>query len=831
MLFNNTQKNNIPGKPKTGTRVGTRKKFLLMKKTHYVVLLFLAIVSLNHLFGQVPPSYVPTNNLVGWWPFNGNANDESGNGRHGTVHGATLCSDRNGNINNAYRFNGTSNYITAPGNTPFTNGLSISIWVKITGNNQNIDCNYGCSHFLVSRLEDRANGHFKLSYWPLNSRFGCDLDRFWMNTGLMDTISYPIPQISWQHVVMTYNNNRINLYINGRLANTKIHNSSIATINTPFYFGRHNQNSSFTYFLNGEMDDIGIWNRALDSCEVLGLYHMNRTYCCQSIIASNIINTSQTLCNSFQYNPITGSVPSGGNGTYAYQWQTSSDTINWTAVTGGTSRDLINGTVAGNTYFRRNVASGNCSNIRSNTVTVSPTIITNTIGAVHSICSTPTFSRITGNIPTGGPGPITYQWQLSSDGSIWTNITHGTADWFSSGLVFNNTYYRRLINSTPCTSISNTVLLTVLPSSGTIGNSQTICANTLSLNLTGTIATGGQGMYQYQWETSANQINWGSLPGSTGQNLLAVNNSTNTYYRRTVVSGSCPSVTSNVALISIQMPIVNQITTTEQTICSGSLPLQFTGMTPSGGSGIYAYQWQSSLDTITWSNIGGATDIHYNANPLTRSTWYRRNVSAGVCLQAESNTIRVRVDSAFQILLQPVNRSPRMGDSIHLVVTASSLNVSYQWQLDTGNGFFNITDTGQYTGTLTNLLVINSISQLNQNYRFRCIVTRGVCSETSLESEITINYNRSVLDTENEGITESEIILYPSTNNGEFHVKMEEIEAVEIKAYSLNGQEVRIEWVKESTSLKVNAIDAASGLYILRIHTEGGTVSKRWEKK
>jgi hypothetical protein len=31
------------------------------------------------------PSYVPTNGLVGWWPFNGNANDESGNGNNGTV--------------------------------------------------------------------------------------------------------------------------------------------------------------------------------------------------------------------------------------------------------------------------------------------------------------------------------------------------------------------------------------------------------------------------------------------------------------------------------------------------------------------------------------------------------------------------------------------------------------------------------------------------------------------------------------------------------------------------------------------------------------------------
>ena len=43
------------------------------------------------------PDYVPSNGLLGWWPFSGNADDESGNGRHGTVNGATLTADRNGN--------------------------------------------------------------------------------------------------------------------------------------------------------------------------------------------------------------------------------------------------------------------------------------------------------------------------------------------------------------------------------------------------------------------------------------------------------------------------------------------------------------------------------------------------------------------------------------------------------------------------------------------------------------------------------------------------------------------------------------------------------------
>jgi len=72
-------------------------------------LLFTALFTSN-VFSQVP-NYVPTNGLVGWWPFNGNANDESGNGNNGIVNGATLASDRFGNANMAYSFDGINDLI------------------------------------------------------------------------------------------------------------------------------------------------------------------------------------------------------------------------------------------------------------------------------------------------------------------------------------------------------------------------------------------------------------------------------------------------------------------------------------------------------------------------------------------------------------------------------------------------------------------------------------------------------------------------------------------------------------------------------------------------
>ena len=86
--------------------------------------LTLGLLTWTTLFGQVP-SYVPTTGLVGYWPFNGNANDESGNGNNGTVNGATLTSDRFGVANKAYSFDGIDDWIEIPSSV--TN-YTISFW-------------------------------------------------------------------------------------------------------------------------------------------------------------------------------------------------------------------------------------------------------------------------------------------------------------------------------------------------------------------------------------------------------------------------------------------------------------------------------------------------------------------------------------------------------------------------------------------------------------------------------------------------------------------------------------------------------------------------------
>lgn len=104
-------------------------------------LILICLFSILPSFGQSLPSYVPTNGLVGWWPFDGNANDISGNGNHGSAVGASLTTDRHGLPNNAYDFDGLNDYILVPGSGIPVYGKTYSVWVNadvLTNNSRSI---------------------------------------------------------------------------------------------------------------------------------------------------------------------------------------------------------------------------------------------------------------------------------------------------------------------------------------------------------------------------------------------------------------------------------------------------------------------------------------------------------------------------------------------------------------------------------------------------------------------------------------------------------------------------------------------------------------------
>jgi hypothetical protein len=94
---------------------------------------FLAVAGLIFTFTGV--CFADLNDgLVAYYPFNGNADDESGNGNHGTVYGATITEDRFGNTESAYSFNSVGNYdfIGVSNSSSLSNleEISVAFWTK-----------------------------------------------------------------------------------------------------------------------------------------------------------------------------------------------------------------------------------------------------------------------------------------------------------------------------------------------------------------------------------------------------------------------------------------------------------------------------------------------------------------------------------------------------------------------------------------------------------------------------------------------------------------------------------------------------------------------------
>ncbi|MBK9097422.1 MAG: T9SS type A sorting domain-containing protein [bacterium] len=233
------------------------------------ILFLLTFTLLNTLsFGQVPSDSIRL-----YFPFNGNANDESGNGNNGTVSGAILTTDRFGNANSAYWFDGDNDYVEVPDNESLsiTGALTISMWYRYDGKPQNwgrilskawnsVAPPYVC--YGIS-LDDSPEGSQKVLFQAHLSASQTSYSNF-------STTSMTVGE--WYHLVGVYDpaNNIISLYVNGiREAYSTTGNSTIA--NTTGHL-RVADDQQTLEGAKGVLDDIRIYAKALSQIEILSLY-------------------------------------------------------------------------------------------------------------------------------------------------------------------------------------------------------------------------------------------------------------------------------------------------------------------------------------------------------------------------------------------------------------------------------------------------------------------------------------------------------------------------------------------------------------------------------
>ena len=225
------------------------------------------------LSGRSP---VPSNGLIGWWPFNGNANDESGNNNNGVLNGPTLTLDRFQKESKAYNFDGINDFIRISNSQSLNSkDISISGWFKTNNLPTNeaegakaivgkwwqspSTCNGNYNAFLVILTKPVVGPVLggATSFYAGNNFFSNQL----------------IEPSKWIHFVFIHDSKTGGkIYLNGQLSNSNQLKGDICNSTNPLNIGADSKAGKIYRFFNGAIDDVAIWNRTLTPEEILKIY-------------------------------------------------------------------------------------------------------------------------------------------------------------------------------------------------------------------------------------------------------------------------------------------------------------------------------------------------------------------------------------------------------------------------------------------------------------------------------------------------------------------------------------------------------------------------------
>jgi len=405
---------------------------------------------------------------------------------------------------------------------------------------------------------------------------------------------------------------------------------------------------------------------------------------------------------------ITGSAPTGGSGTYGYQWQLSTDNVNFNDISGATAQNYTPAGIGVTTYYRRTVTSGSCitplnSNVVAITIQSPPANNAITAPVTGTLCSGGQPAAIAGSIPTGGDGTTyAYQWQVSDDNTTFTDITGATAKDYTPPLLYATTYYRRTVTSGSCTTPVNSNVITITVQAPLNNNSitppavVTFCSNGTPSTITGDVPTGGNGVYAYTWQSSTDDIIYTDIPGATGQNYNPGPISVTTYYHRTITSGSCttPLISNSLVLTITPAPPTPVPSSSSVNVCTGNTAtLSLTNPV----SGI-TYNW---YDSPAKTNLV-FTGTTYTTGAINNNITYYIEAINGSCSSPATASVSVNVIALPQapVIVNGSTQQTCTGTQTTLSIASPQQNITYNWYADATTTNITYTGTNFLTPTI-----------------------------------------------------------------------------------------------------------------------------------
>jgi Ca2+-binding RTX toxin-like protein len=323
-----------------------------------------------------------------------------------------------------------------------------------------------------------------------------------------------------------------------------------------------------------------------------------------------------------------------GLGTLSYQWQQSSNGIDWSNIVGATQTSFTPDDPQVDRQLRVQVSYtdgyGFRELVNSNATTAIANVNDLPEGSVTIVGAATEGQGLTATTTTlsdaDGLGALNYQWQQSINGEEWSNIDGATRATLTTDDPQVGQRLRVIVSYTDARGTAETVTSAatgaianvndlpegVVTITGTPTEDETLTVNTSNLT-----DTDGLGAFRYQWQQSANGTTWSDIDGATGTSFtpddpqvgqrlrVRVSYTDGRGTAEVVHSVATPAITNINDLPAGLLPIIG-------TPARGqSLTASVADVTDADGLGSFSYQWQQSPDGTTWNNILGATSLTF----------------------------------------------------------------------------------------------------------------------------------------------------------------------------------------------------------------------------
>ncbi len=442
----------------------------------------------------------------------------------------------------------------------------------------------------------------------------------------------------------------------------------------------------------------------------------------QPPVANNTIGSPQLICSGTTAAALTGTLPTGGNGSsYSYQWQksTTSSSSGFADVSGANGINYSPGILTATTWYIRNVTSGACTSpFSSNTIQifVEPPITNNviTLPITNVFCQSGDPESITGAIPTGGDGlSYGYQWQQSTTSASagFANISGATNQSYDPPLLTTTHWYKRVVTSGSCIDQSAAKEITIYPYPVLTSITSASRCNNLTFTYTATSSVAGT---TYAWsQSSVANINGGvAASGNTASINLQLNNAAfvpvQTQFYYTLTANGCTNPTVFTVTVTVNpTPTVDIPIPSSQIVCNGLTPtatISFDGSPVSGT----VYSWINNTPSIGLvasgtGNIASFTAVNTSNVDVTATitvtpmsngcSGLSRTSTILVHPTPNINTIARATCTGISFTVVPVNGT-------NGVVPATTL---YSWDPPTVTAGLTAGAAGSFTSTISGL--------------------------------------------------------------------------------------------------------------------------------